>query len=143
MGQGQSARDLRAAGKTALGAFLVTAGVGHLTFVRKEFQAQVPDWFPADADKVVLASGVVEIALGGAHLLVWKQPARARLGAASAAFFTAIFPGNISQFTEHKDGFGLDTDRKRFVRLLFQPALVAGALAAGDTRNVVGRGHHA
>lgn len=141
MSQGRLARSLRGIGKTAIGAFLVTAGVGHLTFVRKEFQAQVPNWFPVDADTVVLGSGVVEIALGASHLLIWKQPARARLGALSAAFFTVIFPGNISQFTEHKDGFGLDTDRKRFVRLLFQPALVAGALAAGNTRETLCHGN--
>ncbi|WP_316930830.1 DoxX family protein [Chryseobacterium piperi] len=32
--------------RIALGAFLITAGIGHLTFARKEFQAQVPDWVP-------------------------------------------------------------------------------------------------
>ena len=132
---------LRGVGKVAIGSGLVFAGVGHLTFVREEFQAQVPDWFPVDPDQVVLGSGVVEIALGAAHLLIWKQPARAKLGALSAAFFTVIFPGNISQLTEHKDGFGLDTDQKRLIRLFFQPLLVAGALGAGDTRRTLGHKH--
>ncbi|MFG1921998.1 hypothetical protein [Cryptosporangium sp. NPDC048952] len=119
---------LRATGQAALGAVLLTAGTAHLTVAREEFQAQVPNWFPADADTVVLASGIVELALGTALVTTWKQPARRRLGWLVAGFFVAVFPGNIAQFVEHKDGFGLDTDTKRAVRLLGQPALVAWAL---------------
>lgn len=128
---------VRVAGQVALGGFLAFAGVSHLTFAREEFRAQVPDWFPADTDLVVLASGVVEIALGTALLATWKQPARAWVGATAGAFFVAVFPGNIAQFTEHKDGFGLDTDTKRAIRLLFQPLLVAGALTATDAVQVL------
>lgn len=123
-------RLTRALGQAALGGVLLTAGAGHLTTQRKEFQAQVPSWFPVDPDKVVLVSGVVELALGSALLATWKQPARGLLGKAAAAFFVGVFPGNIAQYLEHKDGFGLDTDRKRALRLLGQPALVAWALAA-------------
>ncbi|WP_328476199.1 hypothetical protein OHA21_21285 [Actinoplanes sp. NBC_00393] len=119
-------------GQVLLGAALAFAGTGHLTFAREEFQAQVPSWVPLDADFVVLASGVVEICLGLALLTVWKQPARGIVGAVVAAFFVAVFPGNIAQFAEHKDGFGLDTDTKRAVRLLFQPLLVVWALATTD-----------
>ncbi len=121
---------LRGAGQAALGAILLTTGTAHLTVARKDFQAQVPNWFPIDADQVVLASGVVELALGAALLTTWRQPARRLLGAGVAGFFVTVFPGNVAQFTEHKDGFGLDTDGKRAVRLLFQPALVAWAWAA-------------
>ena len=56
---------------------------------------------------------------------------RWRLGvsfAMVAAFFVAIFPGNVAQYLNHADAFGLDTDTKRFVRLFFQPVLVAWAL---------------
>jgi uncharacterized membrane protein len=109
-----------------LGAMLTFAGTSHLTFARREFQAQVPPWVPVDPDTVVLASGVVEVALGASTLLLPRQ--RVRLGLILAAFFVAVFPGNISQYTHHVDGFGLDTDAKRFVRLLFQPVLVAWAL---------------
>ena len=123
-------RVLRATGQVALGAALVGAGIGHLTTLREEFQAQVPSWFPADPDTVVLGSGVVEIALGASLLTTWRQPARRRLGALVAGFFVAIFPGNVAQYVEKKDGFGLDTDRKRALRLLGQPALVAWARAA-------------
>jgi uncharacterized membrane protein len=125
-------RVLRAAGQAALGAALAGAGIGHLTSLRQEFQAQVPPWVPLDADFVVVASGVVEIGLGGALLLVWKQPLRALVGAAAALFFVAVFPGNIAQWRGHVDAFGLDTDTKRAVRLAFQPLLVLGALAATD-----------
>ncbi|PRX12192.1 putative membrane protein [Actinoplanes italicus] len=121
---------VRAFGQALLGTVLTFAGITHLTVARSEFQAQVPDWFPIDADFVVLASGVVEITLGVALLTVWKQPARGIVGAIAALFFVVIFPGNIAQWLEHKDGFGLDTDTKRFVRLFFQPLLVLWALAA-------------
>lgn len=122
-------RTVAAAGQAALGAVLLFAGAGHLTLAREEFRAQVPSWLPLDPDLVVVASGVVEICLGLALLAVWRQPARGIVGAVAAAFFVAVFPGNIAQYLEHKDGFGLDTDAKRAVRLLFQPLLVVWALA--------------
>jgi uncharacterized membrane protein len=121
---------LRGIGQAALGAVLLTAGAGHLTRQRQEFQAQVPSWFPVDADKVVVVSGVAELALGAALLTTWRQPARRLLGTVVAGFFVGVFPGNIAQYVERKDGFGLDTDRKRALRLLGQPVLVAWALAA-------------
>ena len=43
----------------------------------------------------------------------------------------AIFPGNIAQYVEGTDAFGLDTDGKRLVRLFFQPLLVLWALYGG------------
>jgi len=129
-------RTLQTLAQAGLGAVLAGAGVGHLTVLREEFQAQVPPWVPLDADFVVLASGAVEIGLGGALLLAWRQPARAAVGAATAAFFVAIFPGNIAQFVEHRDAFGLDTDLARGARLLFQPVLVAWALLATDAWQV-------
>ena len=50
-----------------LGLFMTYAGISHLTIARQEFVAQVPTWLqfsPGFTDFVVLASGVVEIALG-------------------------------------------------------------------------------
>ncbi|GMA33432.1 DoxX family protein [Litorihabitans aurantiacus] len=121
-------RTVRALGQIAMGAAMVGAGTAHLTVAREEFQAQVPDWFPADPDAVVLVSGVAEIALGSLMLTVWKQPARSRVGKLLALFFVVIFPGNVAQFLEAKDGFGLDTDAKRLARLPFQAVLIAWAL---------------
>lgn len=118
--------SLQTAARLLLGAALVYAGTAHLTFARQAFQAQVPAWLPLDADFVVLASGVVEIALGLALLLLRRQ--RVAVGWVVAAFFVAVFPGNISQYVTRADAFGLDTDRERFVRLLFQPLLVLWAL---------------
>ncbi|MQW76984.1 hypothetical protein GHK92_13970 [Nocardioides sp. dk4132] len=118
----------RTLARRLLGAILVFAGVSHLTFAREEFSAQVPDWFPVGDDPVVLVSGVAEISLGAA-LLAWTR-GRVPTGLVAAAFFIAIFPGNIAQYLEGTDAFGLDTDRKRFVRLFFQPVLVAWALWA-------------
>jgi uncharacterized membrane protein len=130
-------RTLGAIGQLALGAGLLTAGTGHLTKQRHEFQAQVPSWFPADPDSVVVVSGIVELALGAALLGMWKQPARAVVGGTAAAFFVAVFPGNIAQYTGHVDAFGLDTDTKRAIRLVFQPVLVAWALASTDAVRVL------
>lgn len=124
----------RVVGQVALGAALLTAGIGHLTRSREELQAQVPTWFPVDPDTVVVGSGFVEIGLGTALVAMWKQPARRRLGALAAAFFVAVFPGNIAQLVGHRDAFGLNTDRKRALRLLGQPVLVAWALASTGGR---------
>lgn len=109
-----------------LGAVLLFAGIAHISFARHTFRAQVPTWLPMDADFVVLASGVVEIALGAALLLLarWRVP----LGWLTAVFFVLVFPGNLNQFLTHADAFGLDSDRSRAIRLLFQPLLVVWAL---------------
>lgn len=116
--------------RLVLGAGMTFAGVSHLTVARAQFQAQVPDWFPFEKDLVVLGSGVVEIALGIGLLLL---PTHRRIfGVALAVFYVLVFPGNIAQYVQHTDAFGLDTDTKRLVRLFFQPLLVAAALwAAG------------
>lgn len=122
----------RAIAQAALGLTLIGTGTGHMTFQREEFQAQVPPWVPVDPDVVVLASGVAELALGAALLTAWKQPRRAIVGAITAAFFIAIFPGNIAQLTGRVDAFGLDSDLKRALRLPFQPVLIAWALVSTD-----------
>ena len=113
-------------GRTVLGVVMIFAGVGHLTFARREFQAQVPAWLPVPADLVVLASGAVEIALGVAMIVLTGK--RAVVGLLLAAFFVVIFPGNIAQWLHHRDAFGLNSDRARFLRLFFQPVLIAWAL---------------
>lgn len=115
--------------KILLGLFLFTAGLGHMTWHRTEFLAQVPPWLPMDPDLVVLLSGVVEIVLG-LGLIFLQRKNGALVGIITALFFIAIFPGNISQYVNGISAFGLDTDRARLVRLFFQPVLVAWALWA-------------
>ena len=128
-------RFVKGFARVALGIALGYAGVTHLTSSRLEFQAQVPNWVPFSADFVVLASGVVEIVLGLALVFLVKH--QVQVGWVVAAFFVAIFPGNISQYVNGIDAFGLDTDRARLVRLFFQPLLVAWALwATGAWRAV-------
>ena len=119
---------LRRLPQVVLGCALAYAGIGHLTTSRQEFQAQVPTVFSEYADFVVLASGVVEIALSVGLIALWKY--RAQIGWIVAAFFVAIFWGNISQYVNGVDAFGLDTDTKRLVRLFFQPLLVMWALGS-------------
>jgi uncharacterized membrane protein len=119
-------KTLKFLARMLLGAALIFAGIGHFTFARETFQAQVPTWLPLDADFVVLASGVVEISLGLALTALGRKHAIA--GILTALFFIAIFPGNISQYLTHTDAFGLNTDEARLIRLFFQPLLVLWAL---------------
>lgn len=116
---------LKTLARLLLGAALTFAGTAHLSFARAEFQAQVPTWLPIDADFVVLASGVVEIAIGVWLLTGYKKKIA---GLAAAALFIAVFPGNISQWLTQTDAFGLNTDEARLTRLFFQPLLVIWAL---------------
>jgi uncharacterized membrane protein len=126
----RTSRIGRRVGRIALGASLVFAGVGHLTFARKDFQAQVPEWQPLDPDVVVVASGVVEIALGSA--LILSREHRSKVGWIVAVFFTAVYPGNISQLVNRVDSLSLDSDLKRWIRMPFQPVLIVWALWSTD-----------
>lgn len=121
---------LKSLAQIALGAFLLSAGISHLGSNRTEFLAQVPTWLPVDPDFVVVASGLVEITLGAlliTTVLVFKKY-RMQVGLITAIFFILIFPGNINQYLNQIDAFGLDTDTKRLIRLIFQPPLVIWAL---------------
>lgn len=109
-----------------LGLFLILAGIGHLTFSRQAFQAQVPIWVPMNADLVVALSGIVEILLG-TLLSIWTKK-RITMGWIVAVFFVLVFPGNIAQLVNHRDSFGLNTDLKRWLRLPFQIVLIYLAL---------------
>jgi uncharacterized membrane protein len=122
----QHTSPLQKVARILLGTFMVFAGIGHLTFQRKAFQAQVPDWVPVPKDFTVGSSGFVEIVLGLA-LIFWKKQ-RVNTGLFLAVFYIMVFPGNVAQYTGHKDAFGLDTDGKRLGRLFFQPVLIMWAL---------------
>ena len=136
IGELKPASTLRTIARGVLGAALMVAGTSHLSFARNGFRAQVPrkltKEMPFGKDDVVLMSGIVELGLGGALLLLTKE--QGRIGKIAAAFFTAIFPGNLSQLLRHDSALGLDTDRKRAVRLIFQPILVLWTL--WSTRNI-------
>ncbi len=126
--------------QVVLGLALAYAGFTHLTSSRLEFQAQVPTVLKDYADFVVLASGVVEIVLGLSLVVLWKF--KVQLGWIAAAFFVAIFPGNISQYINQVDAFGLDSDSARLIRLFFQPLLVMLALwSTGAWRSRAKRGN--
>jgi len=114
----------------SLGAFLTSAGISHLGSNRTEFLAQVPSWLPLNGDLVVVASGIVEIALGVSLITTTfiLTQYRKQVGIVVAIFFILIFPGNINQYVNKIDAFGLDSDQKRLIRLFFQPPLVIWAL---------------
>jgi uncharacterized membrane protein len=126
---------LRNMGQVILGIALTYAGTTHLTSSRQEFRAQVPTWLPLDADFVVIASGIVEIILGLALLILWRY--RSQVGLIVAIFFILIFPGNINQYVNGIDAFGLDTDQARLTRLFFQPVLVAWALWSTSSWQII------
>jgi uncharacterized membrane protein len=117
--------------RIGLGGTLIFAGISHLTFARKAFRAQVPDWVSLDVDKTVVYSGAAEIALGSA-LVLTDEEHQQTVGRIAAAFFVAVFPGNISQYVNQRSAFSLDTDRRRFARLFSQPLLVLWALKSTD-----------
>jgi len=137
MAENRAALLVRTAARVLLGVALASAGVSHLGSARAEFQAQVPPWVPLNPDFVVLASGVVEIILGLSLVFVWRW--KAWVGIIVAAFFIAIFPGNISQVVNGIDAFGLDTDDARGIRLLFQPLLVLWALWSTSAWSLIKR----
>ena len=121
---------LRHIARWGLAALLVVAGSGHLTWGRRGFRITVPDWVTRvlrmDKDAIVVASGVVEIALGAALVALPRE--RTRIGWTVAAFFVAVFPGNVHQWRTGRSAPMLDTDRRRFLRLLLQPILILWAL---------------
>lgn len=116
--------------RIGLGLLMLSAGIGHLTYARETFQAQVPNWISLSKDLVVIASGVVEILLGLSMVLLIKQ--KKYVGLSLAIFYLLVFPGNISQYLEHRDGFGLNSDSKRLARLFFQPVLIFLSLYSTD-----------
>ena len=121
-----------------LGLAMMYAGIGHMTFQRVEFQAQVPNWVPLSKDIVVILSGIVEILLGAGMVFLSKY--KVQVGLALAIFYVLIFPGNIAQYMNEIDAFGLDTDRKRFIRLFFQPVLILWALwSSGALKYLINR----
>ena len=112
--------------RIVLGTFMIGAAIGHFTFARTDFQAQVPNWVPMDKDTVVLLSGIPELLMGLA-LVFWTRH-KVYIGIILAIFFVLVFPGNLAQYTNGYDAFGLDTDQKRLTRLFFQPVLILWAL---------------
>lgn len=119
--------DSKNISRIALGAFLITAGISHLTFARKEFQAQVPEWVPLKKDDTVVYSGITEILLGAATIAAPKKY-RSAMGKILSTFFVAVLPGNIAQYKNRRDAFGLNTDKLRFARLFMQAPLIFWAL---------------
>ncbi len=121
---------IRSVARWLLAALLVVAGLSHLFWARKGYRIVVPDWVvdhaPIDKDGVVVASGAVEILLGAA--LVGLPHERRRIGSMIAAFFVAVFPGNVHQWRTGQPAPLMRSDRARFIRLLLQPVLVAWAL---------------
>ncbi|UOE39116.1 DoxX family protein [Chryseobacterium oryzae] len=117
--------------KYGLGAMLITAGIGHLTFARKEFQAQVPEWVPLEKDDTVVYSGIVEIAMGTAIIAAPKRY-ESLVGKVAAGLFAAVFPGNYTQYKERRNAFGLNSDNKRLARLFMQPLLLYWAIKSTD-----------
>jgi len=128
---------MRKLAQVILGIALTFTGTSHLSTSRLEFQAQVPTWLPLDPDFVVIASGIVEIILGLSLITLWKY--RTEVGLTVALFFVLIFPGNINQYVNQIDAFGLNTDRERLLRLLFQPLLVVWALWSTESMHSLKR----
>lgn len=121
--------SIRSVARGALALLLVAAGISHLTWGRRGYRIVVPDWgtrlLHTDEDAIVVASGAAEVLLGVGLVALPRE--RRRVGAAVAAFFVAVFPGNVHQWRTGRSAPGLSTDRARFVRLFLQAPLIAWA----------------
>jgi uncharacterized membrane protein len=138
MTQPATTSTLQNIARIILGLFMVFAAIAHFTFDRAEFQAQVPDWIPLSKDLVVILSGIVELVLGLSMIFLKSQ--RITTGIALAIFYVVIFPGNIAQYLNHTNAFGLDTDNARLIRLFFQPVLIVWALwSTGALKYLISR----
>lgn len=127
---------VRSIGRGVLALLLIAAGVSHLTWGRRGYRIVVPEWatrlLHTDKDAIVVASGAVEVVLGTALVALPRE--RRRIGTAVAAFFVAVFPGNVHQWRTGRSAPGLRTDRARFVRLFLQVPLVVWAVWSTRTR---------
>ena len=95
--------------RVLLGIIMIYIGLGHLTFSRIEFQAQVPTWITSEEnlmDFVILASGIAEIIFG--VLMVLGRKLKVMTGISLAIFYILIFPGNINQYVNDINAFGLN-----------------------------------
>lgn len=121
----------RPAARWSLVLLLAAAGLSHLTWGRRGYRIVVPDWSTRltglDKDAIVVGSGVAELMLAGAVAAIPRQRS---VGWLVAAFFIAVFPGNVHQWRTGRAAPMLRTDRARFIRLLLQPVLVVWALWA-------------
>lgn len=121
--------SIRSVARGALALLLVAAGISHLTWGRRGYRIVVPDWatrlLHTDEDAIVVASGAAEVLLGVGLVALPRE--RRRVGAAVAAFFVAVFPGNVHQWRTGRSAPGLSTDRARLVRLFLQAPLIAWA----------------
>lgn len=128
---------LRTAARWLLAALLAAAGASHLTWGRRGYRIVVPDWATRvttlDKDAIVVGSGVVELLLAGALVALPRE--RVTVGRLVAAFFVAVFPGNVHQWQTGRSAPLMRTDRSRFIRLLLQPLLIAWALWSTPARS--------
>lgn len=126
---------IRNIARWALALGLASMGVLHFVQTRA-FRGLIPDWATRltrlDKDGVVIASGAAELSLAAGLVALPRE--RRRIGWATAAFFVAVFPGNVQQWRARWSAPGLDTDTKRLVRLFLQPALIVWALWSTRTR---------
>ncbi|CAN7336318.1 putative membrane protein [Microbacterium foliorum] len=120
---------IRALARWILALALGAIGIVHFVSTRG-FRVVVPDWATKatrlDKDAIVIASGAAEVALAVGLLALPKE--RRRMGFATAAFFVAVFPGNVHQWRTRRSTPGLDTEARRFGRLFLQPLLVLWAV---------------
>jgi uncharacterized membrane protein len=118
------ARSPRRAGRLGMAAAMVFAGAAHW-FMPEPFVQHLPSWVPA-AEALVLVSGGIEIALGGA--LLTRQPWRRFAGLTLAAYLVAVFPANVYVAVAAVDVDGQPGGWYPWIRLPFQVLFVAWAL---------------
>jgi uncharacterized membrane protein len=112
--------------RVGLGAAFMVAGVAHLV-APTPFEQHLPAWLPA-ATALVVLSGLVEIALGGA--LVVARRSTVQVGWVTAAYLAAVWPANVYVAVAGVDVDGQPGGVYPWVRIPLQVVFIAWALWA-------------
>ena len=115
------------------GVFMFVSGYGHLFLAAEEIELLVPAWSPISPKAMVIVTGYIEITIGLAFIFL-----RSKIhivGWILVVFLILVFPGNLYQYSNEIDAFGLNTPGKRLARLFLQPFIILWVLYVSGNLN--------
>ncbi len=105
---------------------MFVSGYGHLFLAAEEIELIVPDWSPLSPKVMVIVTGYIEIIIGLAFIFLRSEIDL--VGWVLVVFLILVFPGNLYQYHNEIDAFGLNTSNKRLARLFLQPLIILWVL---------------